>query len=387
MSALMSGATLTASRRGGATAIGHVILVRLSADGGVARAEATADLAPLFTHKISPADWRRLAEKEIGQLVASGLASETKGKLKATDAGAAAAARYLGMKEIGSASWSELRDVALIAKGLGVERETPARLKQLARIDGLRTMIVQNAFGLSVKKNAPPTKLRAQLAVLALERAFGNRIKAGIGKGSALSAKAGRLLAGQLSQNPRAFTTDAKLIAELAAEQAGAREATLEGLRTGLLRRLGAKCLEAGEAEIATPDAERMAMPVRVAAPAPELPAPANDAAPAKVPPKASRPDLAEFAAAVKTAAAARAEGWPGSRKAFISHVWDAIRVSEPTWDVSEIEFKCMLAEAHRLGALVLANADLKDKKAIKDLESSAVPYKNTVWHFVRVEE
>jgi hypothetical protein len=46
-----------------------------------------------------------------------------------------------------------------------------------------------------------------------------------------------------------------------------------------------------------------------------------------------------------------------------------------------------MLAEAHRLGALVLANADLKDKKSIPDLESSAVPYKNTVWHFVRVEE
>ena len=46
-----------------------------------------------------------------------------------------------------------------------------------------------------------------------------------------------------------------------------------------------------------------------------------------------------------------------------------------------------MLAEAHRLGAIVLANADLKDKKSIKDLESSAVPYKNTVWHFVRVED
>ena len=37
--------------------------------------------------------------------------------------------------------------------------------------------------------------------------------------------------------------------------------------------------------------------------------------------------------------------------------------------------------------AVVLANADLKDKKSMKDLESSAVPYKNTVWHFVRVEE
>jgi hypothetical protein len=89
----------------------------------------------------------------------------------------------------------------------------------------------------------------------------------------------------------------------------------------------------------------------------------------------------------VKEAAAKRAEGWPGSRKAYISHVWDTIRSSHPSWQLSEIEFKCMLAEAHRAGALVLANADLKDKRSMQELESSAVPYKNTVWHFVRVEE
>ncbi len=60
------------------------------------------------------------------------------------------------------------------------------------------------------------------------------------------------------------------------------------------------------------------------------------------------------------------AEGWPGNRKAFISHVWNAIRDSEPQWGISEIEFKCMLAEAHRAGRIVLANADLKDKKNLK---------------------
>ncbi len=389
MSALMSGATLAASRRRGATAVGHVILVRLSAPGGATRAEATADLAPLFTHKLSPADWRRLAEQEIGQLLADGLVEEVrKGHLAATATGAAAAARFVGRKAMDEASWAELRDISLVAKGLGLERETPARLKQLARLDGLRTMIVQNAFGLSVKKNAAPTRLRAQLAVLALERAFGNRIKAGFGKGSSLSAKAGRLLAGQLSQNPRAFATDAKLIAELAAEHAGARDATLDGLRTGILRKLGARCLEAGADTFATPDAARPAMPVAVAAEAPELPPPANDAAPAKGPaPLAERPDLPGFAAAVRKAAAARAEGWPGSRKAFISHVWEEVRAAAPAWQLSEVEFKFMLAEAHRAGALVLAHADLKDKTRLKDVESSAVPYKNTVWHFVRVEE
>jgi hypothetical protein len=46
-----------------------------------------------------------------------------------------------------------------------------------------------------------------------------------------------------------------------------------------------------------------------------------------------------------------------------------------------------MLTEAHRCGLLVLANADLKDKRDLKDLQASAVTYKNTVWHFIRVED
>jgi len=385
MSALVSDAPLAGPRRGGVSATGHLILVRLAAEGGATRTAVATDLAPLFTHKLSPADWRRLAEKEVGLLIAGGLAAEVKNRLSLTETGLAAAARYLGQKTWEPAPWTQLRDIALIAKGLGLEKETAARLKPLARVEGLRTLIVQKAFGLSVKKNVAPTKLRAQLAVVALERAFGNRIKAGIGKGSALSAKAGRLLAGQLSRSPRAFSTDAKLIAELAAEHAGAKDATLDGLRLGILRSLGARALEAVSSE---GESERPAvMPVRVAAPAALQPA-ANDPAPAApAPPRSSRPDLAEFARAVKQAAAARAEGWAGSRKAFISHVWENIRVGQPSWEVSEIEFKCMLAEAHRAGAVVLANADLKDKKSMKDLESSAVPYKNTVWHFVRVEE
>ncbi len=386
MSALGSGVPIAGPRRGGASATGHLILVRLAAAGGATRAEVAADLAPFFTHKLSPADWRRLAEKETGQLIAAGLATEVKTRLAPTDAGALAAARYLGQKSYEAKPWAELRDVSLVAKGLGLEKEPPVRLKPLSRVEGLRTIIVQKAFGLSVKKNVPPTKLRAQLAVVALERAFGNRIKAGFGKGSALSAKAGRLLAGQLSQNPRAFATDAKLISELAAEHAGTTDSTLDGLRIGVLRGLGARALEAGQTT--TPEADRPAMPVRVTAPAAALAPAANDSAPvADAPSKSARPDLKEFSQAVKKAAAGRAEGWPGNRKAFISHVWDAIRVTQPSWQVSEIEFKCMLAEAHRLGALVLANADLKDRKSIKDLESSAVPYKNTVWHFVRVEE
>ena len=96
---------------------------------------------------------------------------------------------------------------------------------------------------------------------------------------------------------------------------------------------------------------------------------------------------LAQFSAGVLTAARSHAEGWPGSRKAFISQVWEAIRTSHPEWGLSEIEFKDMLAGAHRAGQLVLASADLKNKRDIKEFEDSAILYKNTVWHFVRVED
>jgi hypothetical protein len=89
----------------------------------------------------------------------------------------------------------------------------------------------------------------------------------------------------------------------------------------------------------------------------------------------------------VLSAARERAEGWPGNRKAFISQVWNAIRTSHPEWGLSEIEFKDMLAGAHRAGQLVLTGADLKNKQNIKEFEDSAILYKNTVWHYVRVED
>ncbi len=84
--------------------------------------------------------------------------------------------------------------------------------------------------------------------------------------------------------------------------------------------------------------------------------------------------------------AASQARGWSGDRKAYISHVWRNIREKRPDWGLSEIEFKCMLAEAHRAGQLALANADLKDKDNIKDVQDSAVSYRNAVFHFIRVD-
>jgi hypothetical protein len=88
----------------------------------------------------------------------------------------------------------------------------------------------------------------------------------------------------------------------------------------------------------------------------------------------------------VRRLAAGEAQGWSGDRKAYISRVWRTLREQRPEWGLSEIQFKCMLAEAHRAGQLALANADLKDETNIRDVQDSAVIYRNAVFHFIRVD-
>jgi len=225
-----------------------------------------------------------------------------------------------------------------------------------------------------------PTDLRAELAVIALERAFGNKIKTGLAKkGSGLPGKTARLLAGQLFKKPREIASDGKLIIALAADVLSATDESLEGLRLALLRRLTRE-----------PDQGRAT--VDLSRPRQTAPRAANDVSPLEAPPPAVprqivRPDMREFASAVVDAARPIAEGWPGNKKAFISRVWRAIREARSEWDLSEIAFKGMLAEAHRAGEVMLTTADLKDRCDLKELEDSKILYKNTIWHFVRVED
>lgn len=89
----------------------------------------------------------------------------------------------------------------------------------------------------------------------------------------------------------------------------------------------------------------------------------------------------------MKAAAASRAEGWPGNRRAFIAQAYDAVGERHSGWKLTEIEFKAMLVELHRMGLVSLMTADLKDKNRLTELERSAVTYKNTIWHYVRVED
>jgi hypothetical protein len=350
------------------------LLVRIaSAEDGLSKTRLAADLGPLAAHRISPAQWRSLVEREIAALADAGLASLVGTHLEASEAGIARAAMFLGLKGSLPRSWDEVHEVRLIAKALGLERESGKRLNALSKPEGLRAAIVQRAYCLKIRGVATPSRLRAGLAAVALERAFGNQIKAGLAGKLGLSAKAGRLLAAQLAKKPRDFGTDARLIAPLAAEQVGATQADVAALRLAVLRRY----LDGP----GKPPA-RAHPPAKSPLARPRLVETATAPAPIEV----GRPGLAGFAQEVRRHATVRAQGWPGNRKAYISHVWHLVREKRGEWGLSEIEFKCMLIEAHRAGSLALANADMKDNSNIADLQESAVVYKNAVFHFIRVD-
>jgi hypothetical protein len=352
-----------------------VVLVRIAgAVRGTTRPALAADLAPMAAHGLAPARARALLDREIELLIGAGLAKASGSRIEATETGVARAAAFLGLKGPLPRHWEPLRDVRLVARALGLHREPARRLEALATPEGLRAAIVQHAYKIKTRGAPTNSRLRSALASVALLRAFGNQIAAGLGGKTGLSAKAGRLLAAQLARKPRNFGTDGRLIAALAAEHVAASQPDLESLRIALLRQF-----------IDGETAPRPAPAKRVAPPAP-TPIRLQPPPPAPAPVAAGRPDLGGFAQEVRRHAAAQAHGWVGDRKAYISHVWRRVRQERPDWALSEIEFKCMLAEAHRLGQLALANADLKADSNIQDLRASAVVYKNAVFHFIRVD-
>lgn len=361
--------------------VAELTRVRAAAENGATRSDLLRDLAPLVSHRLSPSELRTQCDNAIGSLLASGQLSETRGRFRLTECGLEHVAAFLGKRKL-PASWAGIRDARLVAAVLGLPAE-PMVLKSLSRPEGLRAAILQRSYNLGGKRLMGVTRLRMALAVVALERAFGNKIKSGLDAGRGLSVKASRLLAGQLAQRPRDFGTDTRLVAALAAEAIGASQGDPNSLRQALLRRYFSERLgQAADGAAAARTAENDTK-LQV-----EVPASLNDN-PQKAsprPPAALRPDLDGFVSAVLVSADKVAEGWPGNRKALIAPVWRALSAAHPEWGLSEIEFKSMLAEAHRTGHIILGSADIKSKDTLKDVQDSAIAYKNTVWHFIRVE-
>ncbi len=374
--------------------VDEFVLSRIAVDGGATRGDLIRDLAPLLSHRLSPSQLRGQIDAGLEGLVGNGLVDAYRGRFRLSAGGAAFVGELLGARKLPE-GWPALRDVRLVARALDVPGDA-VRLRALERPDGLRAVILQKLYQVGGRRTLGVPKLRMSLAVIALERAFGNKIKGGLDAGRGLSVKASRLLAGQLARKPRDFGTDKRLISALAAEAVGASQTDPASLRLAILRQYVSERLGgpvpgspvsngdgAASADGRTGAADGAALAVvddRGAA------VPDRGQGPAAVPLAANRPDLDGFAREVLEIAGGIAEGWPGNRKAFISRVWQGVDAKHPEWGLSGIEFKSMLAEAHRTGHVVLASADIKNKDTLRDVQESAIAYKNTVWHFVRVE-
>lgn len=244
------------------------------------------------------------------------------------------------------------RGLRALAQALGESNVSASRLDQLSKVDGLRAAIVAKAFELDPL--ATPSKLRKALAERATRRQIGRPPSA------RATAAEERAMAASLIVHSGPVRSDSELLARLAAQLVGAPSIDAATLRLYVLR----TGVSVGQA------------PVPTVTPAP---------APATAEPTA--PVLADFAQEVRVLAGLNASGWAGNRRAYISHVWQSVAQTHPAWGLDEPSFKSLLAEAHRTGHIQLANADLRDKARLKDVQASATAYKNMVWHFIRVED
>jgi hypothetical protein len=355
-----------------------LVLIRI-ASAPATRTELQRDLTPILSPPLAYPEAKKAIDAILIDLRQRQSITEARSRFSASAKGADHANMLL--TSTCPSGWSTSR-ATLAARAFEPKSKIVTTAKALERPDGLASFILQNHFKITGQRLLSSTTLRAELAVIALERAFGNRIKTGLGKNGGLPGKAGRVLAGQLFDSQREFSSDSALIVALAADVVGADDATHDAIVMALLRRaLGTPATQAHQLDVET--APR---------PVERSPRADNDLLPlasplAYAPPTPEPPDMREFTGAVVAAARPVSNGWPGNRKAFISLVWQAIRNTRPDWGLTEIAFKSMLAEAHRSGQLMLATADLKDRVDRNTLEASKVLYKNTVWHFVRVED
>ncbi len=378
-----------------ASRIAGVVLVRVLG-GAATEAVIARDVRALLESPPPDDIWRSQVSRLLVALGSAGQVTRDEFGLKLTAEGHAAVTAFLGERGEQPQGWPALRDGPLLAKALGI-RLSKSRYKALAKVDGLRMLIVEQHWKLKLKGKPSASRLRQALALTALERAFGNQVKNEVGAKSGLSPKASRLLAGQLAKKPRDFKTDARLIAALAAEAVGATKSDLSALRTGALKRFLGALPGARPPQPASTSPPAVRVPTGVAQPAPARAsasvmqphlAPQQSAPPSlPVADLNQRPNPQTFARAVKSAAASRAEGWPGNRRAYIAQAFDAVVERHSGWKLTEIEFKAMLIELHRMGLVSLMTADLKDKSRLADIDRSAVTYKNTIWHYVRVDD
>jgi hypothetical protein len=357
----------------------NVLLVRIASAGldGITRAGLRGDIAPLVEHRLTQPEWRRCLDELVFVLLAEGLAVTHRMRLTITDSGMAVATHFLGAPLPTRTDWTEVRDVLLVGRALGVEGAPGARRKKLDSAHGLRGAILERSFGVPAAKTKTVTGLRDNLARKVTAKAAG--MDASRGAQAPNKTNRARRAVERLLRRPREFASDAALLAELAAEQVGAQQTSVPSLRKAILRKLIGRPAEAratlGAAAPAVHPVPKAAMAAISQALMASPQSPLHHA------------DTQAFSTAVIAAAKACAEGWQGNRRAYVIKVWEALSRAHPHWSLSIDGFKARLIEAHKAGCLTLAYADLRSKDTIELVQASAVRDRNNEWHFIRIDD
>ncbi|MEO0729586.1 MAG: hypothetical protein AAFY64_04295, partial [Pseudomonadota bacterium] len=283
--------------------------------------------------------------------------------------------------------WQDIRDQWMTALALGRPDLPATRRKLLAKPDGFRMAVVQKAFDLKLRRVPTPARVRAALAGVALKRASTGELQTDIRVDGSVDAAKGRALAAELSRRPRSFSSDAQLLAALAAEALDAPQTDIGTLRLFLFRDF-VSAQASGEASIPNTQATPKAAAVMPGL-APELTPPAAEPDPGRALGDADGDDISgmeAFADSVLAAAEPWAQGFPGRRKAYVSQVFDALHARNSNSALAIADFKELLIDAHRNGHIPLASADLRTPEDRACMARSEIIYKNTALHFIRLD-
>lgn len=355
-----------------------LVLLRLvfGAEEGETEVQLRKDLHPLVMQQMSAAEWRTCLGQIIVGLVKSGGIRPVRANAYICNEGCEPRVlSFLHVTRLPSAAWHEIRDGHLIALSLGLV-PTSQLVARLASAEGLRSVLLTKHFQLPYDiASVTVEQIRFALAKLAESRSLTSGIRATPIKENDLTQKEAVMMGSKLLKSGHVVESDGELIACLAAEVVGAVNESASELRQMLFRRL-----------ISAKESSEINKTAFAAQSHPETQV--SDAAMTNTPNlKKAPPPLPEFTQEVINIAKHIAVGWPGNKRAFISHIWRELQETFPFWCLTEEEYKELILNAHRAGLLRLAIADLRDKTNVEDVAASRIAYKNSEWHFIRVED
>jgi len=349
-----------------------LVITRLlfGAHEGETEVQLRKDLHPLVMQQMSAAQWRT----NLGQIIVTLVDQEFIRPVRAnaymvTESCQARAASFLQTSRLPKAPWHEIRDGHLIALALGLVPTTHL-VSRLVSAEGLRSAVLTQHFNLPYDSaTVTVEQLRFGLAKIAQDQGLTSGIRTTLIEKNTLTQKEAVMMGVKLLKSGHVVESDGELMACLAQEIVGAVNESAAELRQMLFRRL----ISSKESSEVIKNLQNKAQTGA-----------SIGAARAELEPV---PPLPEFTDHVLKIAQDIAIGWPGNKRAFISHIWRDLRASFPFWDINGDEYKEMILKAHRAGLLRLAIADLRDKTNVEDVAQSCITYKNSEWHFVRVDD